>query len=121
MNTELCTTSEYLHNVPSTSNTMPFNSGLVSPSFFFAGSSGANRRGRTGCDMLFTDRVARKQIRMLLVPDGLQRPLSWLECRDMMAFMLVGLYKPVLFWKWVRLQPHLGSLCAWPPVLVWRG
>lgn len=85
----------------------------MSPSFFFAGSSGANRRGRTGCDMLFTDRVARKQIRMLLAPDGLQRPLSWLECRDMMAFMLVGLYKPVSFWKWVRLQPQPLRVASW--------
>ena len=38
----------YSHNVPSTSKTTPFNTGLSSPSFFFEGFSGANRRGRPG-------------------------------------------------------------------------
>jgi hypothetical protein len=56
--------------------------------------------------MLLIDRVATKQIRMLLAADGLQRLLSRLDCRDMMAFMLVGLYKPVLLRKWVPSQPH---------------
>jgi hypothetical protein len=35
------------HNVPSTSNTIPFNLGRFSSSFLWAGLSGANRRGRT--------------------------------------------------------------------------
>jgi hypothetical protein len=33
---------------------MPFNVGLLSPSFFLAGSRGANRRGRTGCAMVLS-------------------------------------------------------------------
>jgi hypothetical protein len=41
--------SYLIHSVPSTSNTIPFSAGLLSPSFLLAGSRGANRRGRTGC------------------------------------------------------------------------
>ena len=37
-----------LQSLPSTSNTMPFSRGLLSPSFLFAGSRGAKRRGRGG-------------------------------------------------------------------------
>jgi hypothetical protein len=65
---------ETLHNVPSTSKTIPFNAGLSSP-FFFAGFNGANRRDRTGCGMLLTDRVARKQIRMLFSLGGSKKLL----------------------------------------------
>jgi hypothetical protein len=49
-----------LHNVPSTSNTIPFNTGLSSPLTFLAGFSGANRRGRTGRAIEVIDRVVAK-------------------------------------------------------------
>ena len=43
--------AEDIHNVPSTSKTMPLSTGLSSLSFPFAGFNGANRLGRIGCVM----------------------------------------------------------------------
>lgn len=42
---------------------MPLSGGLSSTAFLFAGSSGANRRGRTGCAIVLADRVIRKERR----------------------------------------------------------
>jgi hypothetical protein len=49
----------YLHRVPSTSKTIPFSTGLLSPLTFFSGFKGANRRGRVA-RAIAIDRVAAK-------------------------------------------------------------
>jgi len=54
---------------------MPFSVGLSSPSLFFAGSRGANRRGLGGGVIVFSDFVARETIVILRLPNGLCRLL----------------------------------------------
>ena len=52
---------------------MPFSVGLSSPSLFFAGSRGANRRGLGGGVIVFSDFVARETIVRSRLPNGLCR------------------------------------------------
>jgi hypothetical protein len=67
---------------------MPFSTGLSSTTFFFAGSSGAKRRGRTGCVMVLIDRVALKLVKELFT-DDLHKLLKTLVCRETTLLMVV--------------------------------
>ena len=93
---------------------MPFNKGLSSPAVRFAGSNGANRRGRTGCAIELIDRDTR------VVPKYATRGLTALLPRDMICFecctntaaMSGEVEVDVAFekWVWIRLRLHLWYL-----------
>lgn len=104
-----------LHSVPSTSNTMPFNVGLFSPSFLLTESRGAKRRGRIGCAMelsMYTPFEYRVKD-LGLITEAEVRSLRLFEGRKRMPIIVVAAVEgtPAVF-----ASSHHRHWLVWPTV-----